>query len=163
MEKDMKVTTEEESARESEIWESFVTRNYNEGISQVSEMKDDDIIELLNQLDNHELELERERQATRIKKQAIRAFVTDRKKHLTKVIRKESDKVFSSTLGMRKVTDEKLAARKPNMTREEKMAASLAEFGVDLAEFRAELANVKTTKKVDDNSDDVITKLTESK
>ncbi len=161
MENDTKVTTEAESAKESEVWESFVTRNYNEGISQVTEMTDEQIIELLNELDNHELELERERQATRIKKQAIRSFVTDRKKHLTKALRKENDKVFSSTLGMKKATDVKLA-KQAKMTREEKMAASLAEFGVDLSEFRAELAEVKTTKRVDDD-DNVIAQITESK
>jgi hypothetical protein len=161
MEKDFKPTTEEQSAKESEIWESFVTRNYNEGISLVSEMSDDDIINLLNELDAHELELEKERQATRIKKSAIRAFVSDRKKHLSKAIKKESDKIFSSTLGMKKSTDKKIEERK-KMTREERMADDLAGFGVDLAEFRAELAAVKTPKKTDDE-DNVIAKLAENK
>ena len=162
MEKDTVPTTEEQSAKENELWESFVTRNYNEGIAQVSEMSDEAIIELLNELDAHELELERERQATRIKKSAIRAFVTDRKKHLNKAIKKESDKIFSATLGMKKSTDKKLEDRK-KMTREEKMADDLAGFGIDLAAFRAELSGIKTTKKTDDSSDDVIAKLAEGK
>lgn len=161
MENEIKPVTEEQSAKESEIWEAFVTRNYNEGIAQVTDMTDEQIIALLNELDNHELELERERQATRIKKQAIRSFVTDRKKHLSKVIRKESDKLFSSTLGMKRDTDRKVEEKK-KMTKDERQAAALAEFGIDLAEFRAELANVKTTKKTDDD-DNIVAKLAESK
>jgi uncharacterized protein (DUF1684 family) len=145
------MSNEQQGNQADELWEQFVTRNYNDGISLVVSATDEEIVKILDDLERSEIEHERERRAARIKRQAINSFVNDKKAHLSKELRKKKDSAFAATLsptaGLESVTRKAEKIEKPKLSKQERLAALMQEFGADFDEFQKALDAKKTTSQ----------------